>query len=150
MVGNQKVYDFIGELLASLKECFSSRSIHLGMDEAHMLGLGNYLKKNGYRKSSLLMKEHCEKVLNLCQDLDLEPMVWSDMYITSNTGKGYYDVDSSTDTCSWEKPDSNLGLVYWDYFMTICSVFIKNSPPRLSLQEVSGTGTEFLQITERL
>lgn len=118
MVGNQKVYDFIGELLASLKECFSSRSIHLGMDEAHLLGLGNYLKKNGYRKSSLLMKEHCEKVLNLCQDLDLEPMVWSDMYITSNTGKGYYDVDSSTDTYSWEKPDSNLGLVYWDYYNT--------------------------------
>ena len=118
MVGNQKVYDFIGELLASLKECFSSRAIHLGMDEAHMLGLGNYLKKNGYRKSSLLMKEHCEKVLNLCQDLDLEPMVWSDMYITSNTGKGYYDVASSTDTCSWEKPDSSLGLVYWDYYNT--------------------------------
>lgn len=116
MVGEPKVYAFIGEMLATVKECFSTKSVHLGMDEAHTLGLGAYLKKNGYKKSSLLLKEHCAKVLSMCQDLGLEPMIWSDMYITSNTGKSYYDVDPSTDTSCWEKPDPDIRLVYWDYY----------------------------------
>ena len=43
-------------------------------------------------------------------------MIWSDMYITSNTGKGYYEIDADTDTSQWEKPDKDLGLIYWDYY----------------------------------
>lgn len=42
--------------------------------------------------------------------------MWSDMYITSNTGSSYYDIDQNTDTSGWEKPDPDLGLVYWDYY----------------------------------
>ena len=62
------------------------------MDEAVQLGLGNYLKENGYKNSSELIKEHCTRVLKICRKLGLEPMIWSDMYITSNTGKSYYKV----------------------------------------------------------
>ena len=82
------------------------------MDEAVHLGLGKYLKKNGYRESAKLMKEHSARVLAICKKLGLEPMIWSDMYITSNTGGAYYDVDETTDTSGWEKPDRELGLVY--------------------------------------
>lgn len=114
--GSEKVYAFIEQLLASLKDCFRSRDIHIGMDEAVMLGLGNYLRENGYRESSLLIKEHSDRVLDICRKLGWTPMMWSDMYIASNTGKGYYSVDETTDTSSWTKPDENLALVYWDYY----------------------------------
>lgn len=116
MVGSEKVYAFLEQLLCSLKDCFSSRNIHIGMDEALMLGLGNYLRENGYRESSLLIREHSQRVLEICRRLGWKPMMWSDMYITSNNGKGYYDVDENTDTSSWTKPDDGLGLVYWDYY----------------------------------
>ena len=38
------------------------------------------------------------------------------MYITGITGGGYYDVADDTDCSDWEKPDPELGLVYWDYY----------------------------------
>lgn len=86
------------------------------MDEAAQLGLGKYLRENGYTKSSVLIREHSARVFEICKKLGLEPMIWSDMYITANTGGGYYDLADDTDCSDWEKPDPDLGLVYWDYY----------------------------------
>lgn len=115
-VGKDQVYAFIEELLQSVKDSFSTRRVHLGMDEAVQLGLGNYLSQNGYTESSLLIKEHSSRVFSICKKLGLEPMIWSDMYITSNTGGTYYDTHSLENTSNWVKPDAGLGLVYWDYY----------------------------------
>ena len=117
-VGSKEVYTFIRNLLESLRSCFSTRNIHIGMDEAHMLGLGNYLRENGYEESSVIIRRHTDRVLELCQETGWTPMMWSDMYITANTGGGYYDVKASTDTSGWEKPPKELGMVYWDYYNT--------------------------------
>lgn len=117
-VGSEEVYTFIRSLLESLRSCFSTRNIHIGMDEAHMLGLGNYLRENGYKESSALIRRHTDRVLELCQETGWTPMMWSDMYITANTGGGYYNVKASTDTSGWEKPPKELGMVYWDYYNT--------------------------------
>ena len=68
-----------------------------------MLGLGNYLRENGYEESSVLIRRHTDRVLELCQETGWTPMMWSDMYITANTGGGYYNVKASTDTSGWEK-----------------------------------------------
>ena len=115
-VGKEETYQFITHLLSTVKDTFSTNRVHLGMDEAIMLGLGNYLKENGYKKSSLLVKEHCRRVMDICRKLGLEPMIWSDMYITSNTGGSYYQIPADADCGTWEKPDKDLGLVYWDYY----------------------------------
>ena len=116
IVGKEETYTFIEELLQSVKEAFSTRRVHLGMDEAVLLGLGKYLRKNGYEKGSVLVREHCKRVLAICKKLGLEPMIWSDMYITANTNGGYYEVPADADCSSWEKPEKGLGLVYWDYY----------------------------------
>ena len=116
IVGKEETYTFIEKLLQSVKEAFSTRRVHLGMDEAVLLGLGKYLKENGYEKGSVLIREHCKRVLAICKKLDLEPMIWSDMYITANTNGGYYEVSADADCSSWEKPEKGLGLVYWDYY----------------------------------
>lgn len=115
-VGKEEVYQFIEEMLCSVKSSFSTRRVHLGMDEAVTLGLGNYLMQNGYKKSSELIKEHSSRVFDICKKLDLEPMIWSDMYLTSNTGSTYYDTEAIRNTTQWVKPDEGLGLVYWDYY----------------------------------
>lgn len=115
-VGKEETYAFIEKLLTAVKESFHTNRVHLGMDEAVQLGLGNYLTENGYKNSSELIKEHCARVLEICKKLDLEPMIWSDMYITSNTGKSYYEVPEDADCSDWKKPDPQLGLVYWDYY----------------------------------
>ena len=116
IVGKEETYVFIEKLLQSVKDSFSTRRVHLGMDEAVLLGLGKYLKENGYEKGSVLVREHCKRVLAICKKLGLEPMIWSDMYITANTNGGYYEVPAGADCSSWEKPEKGLGLVYWDYY----------------------------------
>ena len=116
LVGEEKVYLFIETLLRTIKETFTTRRIHLGMDEAVFLGLGNYLKQHGYRPGSQLLKEHCDRVLHICQKLELEPMMWSDMFITSNSNCTYYDHHDLEEVKSWLKPEKGLGLVYWDYY----------------------------------
>lgn len=115
-VGKEETYSFIEKMLQSVKDTFSTNRVHLGMDEAVFLGLGNYLKENGYEKSSVLVREHCKKVLAICKKIGLEPMIWSDMYITANTNGGYYEVPDHADCTAWEKPEKGLGLVYWDYY----------------------------------
>lgn len=123
MVGEEKTYALIEKMLTTVKETFSTNRVHLGMDEAVALGLGNYLRKNGYRKSSLLIKEHTDRVYAICQKLGLEPMMWSDMYITSNTGGGYYSVTDTTDAADWKKPEKGMGLIYWDYYNNDIQVY---------------------------
>ena len=112
----EETYQFIEKLLSSVKESFSTNRVHLGMDEAVMLGLGNYLKENGYKKGSLIIREHCNRVVDICRKLELKSMIWSDMYITANSTGGYYDLPENTDCSKWEKPKKDLGLVYWDYY----------------------------------
>ena len=124
-VGKEETYQFIERMLKSVKEAFHTDRVHLGMDEAVQLGLGNYLQENGYKKSSTLIREHCDRVLAICKKLDLKPMMWSDMYITSNTGGGYYEVPENADCSTWEKPDPNLGMVYWDYYNADPKVYEK-------------------------
>ena len=98
----EETYQFIEKLLSSVKENFSTNRVHLGMDEAVMLGLGNYLKENGYKKGSLIIREHCNRVVDICRKLELKPMIWSDMYITANSTGGYYDLPENTDCSKWE------------------------------------------------
>ncbi|MBO7156919.1 MAG: family 20 glycosylhydrolase, partial [Clostridia bacterium] len=47
LAGDERTYALIDKMFASCAECFSSRRINIGMDEAHMVGLGKYLDKNG-------------------------------------------------------------------------------------------------------
>lgn len=151
----EETYQFIEKLLSAVKESFSTNRVHLGMDEAVMLGLGNYLKENGYKKGSLIIREHCNRVVDICRKLELKPMIWSDMYITANSTGGYYDLPENTDCSKWEKPKKDLGLVYWDYYhddtrtYEKCWISMRSFRITLFLQEVLGFGMEFPPIILR-
>ena len=117
MVGEEKTYDFVKACIRSVSETFRSRRVHLGMDEAWSLGLGNYLLKNGYHTKAEIMTEHLERVTDICRELGLEPMIWSDMYLRMNSpASEYYDVPLDTDLSGAVKPPKEIGLVYWDYY----------------------------------
>lgn len=119
MVGDAKVYEFLRACLKQVSECFTTRKIHLGMDEAWTLGLGNYLVKNGFHTKEEIMKEHLARVMELCREFGLEPMIWSDMYfrVHSQT-EDYYNVPFDTDMTKKELPPKEMSLVYWDYYHT--------------------------------
>src|SRR5699024_12101049 len=94
---------------------FESNRIHIGMDEAHQFGLGNYLAKNGYRERFDIMNDHLQKVVSITEDLNLEPMIWSDMYFRwGSTYGGYFGVDATIPE-NVVASISDVQLVYWAY-----------------------------------
>ena len=44
-------------LIRTVSKNFSSKKINIGMDEAHMVGLGKYLDRHGYRNRQEIMRD---------------------------------------------------------------------------------------------
>lgn len=119
MVGEEEVYRFVEACIRNASEPFLTKRIHLGMDEAWSLGLGNYLHKNGYHSKAEIMSAHLERVAEICRKLGLSPMIWSDMYLRmSSPDNDYYDVPLDSDLSQAVKPPENVTLIYWDYYHT--------------------------------
>lgn len=114
----EKTYQFIEALIKTVRSAFRSGRIHIGMDEAHDVGLGAYLKKNGYKNRYDIINSHLKKVIEICKKYDFKPMIWSDMYFRLGSVRGdYYDLNSALpEDKIKEIPD--VDLVYWDYYHT--------------------------------
>lgn len=116
LCGSEKTYRFIEASIKKMSSLFRSRRIHIGMDEAHDMGLGNFLKENGYRDRITVMTEHISHVSELCQKYGLQPMMWSDMLFKLQSGNtaldSYY---ASVNTVS-SLNIAGMDPVYWDYY----------------------------------
>ncbi len=116
LVGDDRTYEFIKACLKTVSECFRTRRVHIGMDEAWMLGLGKYLKQNGYRPAYEIMLEHLEKVAKMCDEMGYQPMMWSDMFFRIANGGPYYMREGEIAPEIRAKVPANIELVYWDYY----------------------------------
>lgn len=117
LVGEPQTYAFIEKMIQTVSECFQSKKIHIGMDEAHGLGMGAYFKKHGYKDRYSIMSKHLEKVMEIVRKYDLEPMMWSDMFfrLGSETGE-YYDINCKMPDNIQELIPAEIDMVYWDYY----------------------------------
>ena len=111
----ERTYELIGAMLASVKGMYRSKRVHLGMDEAFYLGYGNYRRIHGDVKQGELIRRHLDRVMELCEAYGLDPMIWSDMFFVTPGGGDYYNVPADYEWPENEKPDRRVTLVYWDY-----------------------------------
>ena len=117
LIGEERTYDFVEAMFKTLRECCSSKYIHIGMDEAHEVGRGAYMDQNGYENRFEIMSKHLQRVCALAKKYGFEPMMWSDMFFRMGSKtKLYYDPDADIpDTISQMLPP-DISMVYWDYF----------------------------------
>lgn len=115
MAGEDATYEFVTEMVKKMRKCFRSKRINIGMDEAHMIGLGNYMKKHGVRSRVDIMCEHIARVLGICNEYDFTPMMWSDMFFHL-AGGSYNDAENGIDKAIIEKVPQGVSLVYWEYY----------------------------------
>ena len=54
----------------------SHNRIHLGMDEAHDMGLGKYLEKTDIM-TAIGYSASFERVYGICEKYELKPMIWA-------------------------------------------------------------------------
>ena len=118
LVGDEEVYTMIDDMFASISSCFTSRTLHLGMDEAHLLGRGQYYDRHGDCDRTKLMLEHLSRVCRIGEKYGFRFLMWSDMFFRLAAGGKYY-ADSVVfrDEIRALVP-ANVDLVYWDYYST--------------------------------
>ena len=120
LMRNEKTYSLISAMLKTCAECFTSRRIHIGMDEAYMVGKGKFEQENGYVDRFDALNEHLHRVCEMAANYGFETMVWSDMFTKLAAGQGgggdqYEEIDASAILEKADLPE-NVSLVYWDYY----------------------------------
>lgn len=118
LVGEDRTYELIENMFKTLRKCFSTQYVHIGMDEAHMLGLGKYLDKHGIENRFEILQKHLSRVVKIAEKYDFKPIMWSDMFFRlANNGEYYPEEPRLTEEVVKMLP-KDLGLVYWDYYHT--------------------------------
>ena len=117
LVDDDRTYTYIERLLITCRECFKTDKIHIGMDEAHHLGLGTHLKQHGYETKISMMTRHLAKVNELCKKHGYEnPMIWSDM-LFYGWNNGVYVVPKQEVPEEYKNAlPENVIPVFWDYY----------------------------------
>lgn len=114
LCGEEKTYEFIEAMIRACRNCFTSDRIHIGMDEAFMLGMGNFREINGICAREEIFCNHLQRVNEICKKYHFKPMIWSDMFYRLAC-KGSYDADINISQEIINKVPSNIDLVYWEY-----------------------------------
>ena len=113
----EQTYELIDKMFANLAECYTSRVIHIGMDEAHSVGLGKYLDKHGYTNRFDILKKHLERVIEIAKKYGFKPIMWSDMFFRL-ANEGVYSLKDPK-VLPQEIIDAvsdGVNLVDWNYY----------------------------------
>lgn len=116
IVGKEETYKYIRDLITSASRPFRTKKIHVGLDEAWALGRGKYIDEFGYREPFKIMREHLARVKEILDDLDLEPMMWDDMFFRSIGGNNYLDFRGELPQEVIDSVPKGMRCVYWDYY----------------------------------
>lgn len=125
LAADSHTYELIEKMLDTVASCFRSRRVHIGMDEAIGVGEGRYRKLNGERRPFDVLNEHLTRVVDLCRDRGLHPLMWSDMYFRiGSASHDYYDKAAKIPKEVAASIPNDVVLVYWDYYHTDPAFYI--------------------------
>ena len=116
LADSEETYSFLRQILTAASAPYRSKRIHIGMDEAHGVGMGAHLRLHGYEKPYDILRRHLKRVLDIVNELGLSPMMWSDMYFRlESPTNGYYDGPMPSQQAV-DAVVPGVELVYWDYY----------------------------------
>lgn len=125
LIDEPKTYELIENMIKSLRKCFTSNYIHIGCDEAHMVGLGKFLDRNGYQNRFEIIHRHLERVLEIVKKYGFKPIMWSDMFFRLAQSGGYHTKnDVITEEIVGSCPEG-VDLVFWDYYHNDTELYSK-------------------------
>ena len=116
LCGEEKTYALIEDMFRQLSRSLNSREIHIGMDEAWMVGLGKYLDKHGYENRFDIINRHLARVLEIAEKYGYHCCMWGDMFYHLAFHGDYYRFDAEIPEEVRKQVPKNVDLVYWDYY----------------------------------
>ena len=112
----EETYTFLRHLFEAASKPFRTNRINLNMDEAHGLGLGVYLKRNGVVNPAVIVRRHLETVLGIAEEMGLRPMIADDMFYRPFGPKKNPKTVIPQEFVD-EMP-KGFDILCWDYYMT--------------------------------
>ena len=114
---DERTYQLIEDMFRSLSVSFTSRTVNIGMDEAHMVGLGKYLREHGYQERFSVLVKHLQKVCEIAEKYGFTPIMWSDMFFRLGNNGVYTSAKPNLPTEEILRAvPKNVELVYWNYY----------------------------------
>lgn len=113
---DENTYKLIDHMFEAISRSYSTKTVNIGMDEAHMLGRGRYFDRHGAQDRFEILLKHLNRVSELAKKYDFKLLMWGDMFFRL-LGNDYYGNENIEIPDSVKKmiPD-NVDLVYWDYY----------------------------------
>lgn len=115
LVGEKRQEVLLDNIFATLRECFATSRINIGMDEAYLIGRGKYFDRHGSVDRFSIMKQQLDFVETLCHKYNFKPMMWSDMFFRL-AFDNYYNVKGELPSQVIDLVKDRFALVYWDYY----------------------------------
>lgn len=138
LVGEEKTYELIDAMFATIHKCFRSRIVNIGMDEAHMLGRGQYQDIHGFHDRFDILLSHLNRVAEIAKKYDFELIMWGDMFfrlLNPEVLGDYYDRETAVpEKVSALIPD-NVNLIYWDYYSQDQSRYERNIRSHVAIKD---------------
>ena len=117
LAGDDRTYALIEDMFRSLSACFTTRVVHIGMDEAQMVGLGKYLELHGFENRFEILTKHLDRVCQIGEKYGFRCIMWSDMFFRlCNNGVYTCDNPNIPGPEVTKTVPKSVGLVYWNYY----------------------------------
>lgn len=117
LIGEDRTYALIENMFKTITKAFRSKTVHIGLDEADLVGRGKYANLHGFRNITELMNEHLSKVAEIAQKYGLNTLMWSDMFVRFENNGKYY-AENPVSKAVVKAMPKNVTPVYWDYYHT--------------------------------
>ena len=121
LVDSEDTYALIDKIFATMRKCYKTNRIHLGLDEAHNMGFGRYKDIHHHIPSKEERYEmffrHTAKVLEIAKKYGFtDPIMDSDMYFSIACGYYYtYNPNMITEDIVKLVPEG-VAVNFWSYF----------------------------------
>ena len=123
LVDEKRTTELIENMFKTVFNTFTSRTIHIGMDEAHLVGRGKYLDRHNYEKQFDVISHQLKIVKNIASKYNFKLQMWSDMYFRLAFNGAYYTEDGILPDEITKNVDKNIDIFYWDYVTDNSKIF---------------------------
>lgn len=115
MVDEDATYEFIENEIKAIRECFTADTLHIGIDEAHLMGRGKYMDKHGYKETIPLLVRHIKRVSEICSKYGFRPIIDTDLLFHLKYD-WYWKKDNKFTDEMLEMLPEDVIIAYWDYY----------------------------------
>ena len=116
MVDEPRVYEFIENCVKACRECFRSKYLHIGMDEAFGLGRGKHIDKYGYEPRIDMFRRHLGRVNEIVKKYDFSTLMWIDMFFACVSNGQFTQPKREMPKLAKEALPKDIIPIYADYY----------------------------------